>query len=194
MKIGIFSGSFNPVHIGHIIIANHVIEHYDIDEVWLLVTPHNPLKEESTLLDEKERLRMVELAVAPYEKIIASDFEFSLPRPSYTFETLKSLKNRYLEHDFVLMIGSDNWCDIASWRDYECMLNQFKLLVYPRLDYQISIPKKFRNHVEALDSPILEISSTFIREELKNNKNIRPFVPVEVYEYIKEKNLYGETD
>mgnify|MGYP001190350857 CR=1 FL=1 len=194
MKIGIFSGSFNPIHIGHIILANYVIEHADIDQVWFLVTPQNPLKEEGVLLNESERLEMVKLATAPYEKMCASDFEFHLPRPSYTVATLNALRNSYPEHEFTLMIGSDNWTEISNWKDYEWMLSQYKLLVYPRLDHQISIPKKLRSTVEALDSPVVEISSSFIREELKEGKNIRPFVPVEVYEYIKEKKLYSEAD
>lgn len=190
MKIGIFSGSFNPIHIGHIILANHVVENTDIEEVWFLVTPRNPLKEESLLLCESERLRMVELAVAPYEKMKASDFEFSLPRPSYTIDTLKALEENFSDDEFVMIIGSDNWCGISSWKDYEEILKQFKVLVYPRLDYQIAIPKKLRSTVEALDSPVVEISSSLIREELREEKNVRPFLPVEVYEYIKEKNLY----
>lgn len=190
MKIGIFSGSFNPIHIGHIILANHVIEHTEIDEVWFLVTPHNPLKEESSLLDEQERLQMAQLAIAPYKKMKASDFEFSLPRPSYTIDTLTALRQKFPEHEFSLIIGSDNWNDIASWKNYEAIIDQYKILVYPRLDYRVTIPKKLKSSIETLDSPIIEISSTHIREEIAAGNNIRPFVPFEVFEYITKNKLY----
>lgn len=194
MKIGIFSGSFNPIHVGHLILANYVTEHANIDEVWFLVTPQNPLKDEAILLNQAERLEMVKLATEPYEKMIASDFEFYLPRPSYTVDTLDALSVKFPEHEFVLMIGSDNWTEIANWKNYEWILKQYKLIVYPRLGHQIAIPKKLRNTVEALDSPIIEISSSFLRDELLAGRNIRPFVPFEVYDYIKNKRLYSETD
>lgn len=192
MNIGIFSGSFNPIHIGHIILANDVIEYTDIDEVWFLVTPHNPLKNEASLLDEMERLKMVELATKPYNRMKVSDFEFDLPRPSYTVDTLKALHKKYPDHNFTLIIGADNWSHIETWKDYKEIISNFNLLIYPRLDYRVTIPQKLRNTVKLLDSPIIEISSTSIREGLREHKNVRPFLPVETHDYIVNNQLYCE--
>lgn len=190
MNIGIFSGSFNPVHAGHLILANYIVEFTDIDEVWFLVSPHNPLKENSDLLDEKERFRMVELALEKYPKLCVSDFEFNLPRPSYTIHTLESLTRAYPDHDFTLIIGADNWRDFDRWRDYDRIAKEYLIRVYPRLGFRVSIPPRYKAKVEALDSPIIDISSTFIRESIAADKNVRAFLPEEVYDYIEEKNLY----
>ncbi len=164
MKIGIFSGSFNPIHIGHMVLANFITEFTDIDEVWFLVTPQNPLKEDTLLLDENTRFEMTRRALANYPKLKASDFEFSLPRPSYTVHTLEALSEAYPENTFALIIGADNWESFDRWRDFEGILEQYRIYVYPRLGYRISISKKLKENVEALNSPIIEISSTFIRE------------------------------
>lgn len=190
MNIGIFSGSFNPIHIGHLILANYITEFTDMDEIWFLVTPQNPLKENTNLLDEQLRLEMVEKGLIDYPKLKASDFEFSLPRPSYTINTLDALSEQYPEHNFSLIIGADNWVVFDRWKDSENIIKKYKVYVYPRLDCRISIPKKFKNRVEALESPILEISSTFIRDSIRNGKNIKVFLPDSVYKYIKKNNLY----
>lgn len=190
MKIGIFSGSFNPIHIGHLILANYIVEYTDVDEVWFVVTPHNPLKEESSLLDEQERLNMVELAVKPYRKLHASDIEFSLPRPSYTLDTLKALSRAYATHEFCLIIGGDNWESFSAWKGYQEIIDNYKIFVYPRLDAKITVSTKLKNKVEILDSPIIEISSTSIREALEEGKCVRPYLPDEVFDYITEKKLY----
>lgn len=190
MNIGIFSGSFNPIHIGHLILANYITEFTDINEIWFLVTPQNPLKENAELLDEQLRLKMVELGLVDYPQLKASDFEFSLSRPSYTINTLEALSKEYPEHNFSLIIGADNWVVFDRWKDSEEILKNHKVYVYPRLDCRISIPKKFKNRVEALESPILEISSTFIRDSIKEEKNIKVFLPDAVYNYIKDNNLY----
>lgn len=190
MNIGIFSGSFNPIHIGHLILANYITEYSSLDEVWLLVTPHNPLKDDHILLDETIRLKMTDLAIKNYPKIKLSDIEFSLPRPSYTINTLNELKKKYPEHTFSLIIGADNWERFDQWKNSGDILANYKIYVYPRYGYSVSMENRLRKTVEILNSPIVEISSTFIREGLKNGRNLQAFMPEIVYKYIKEHNLY----
>lgn len=190
MKIGIFSGSFNPIHVGHLILANYIVEYTDIEEVWLLVSPLNPLKSEDDLSDKYVRLEMTKLALEGYPKIKASDFEFDLPKPSYTINTLDALKVKYPEHDFTLVIGADNWAIFESWHETDKILENYKLKIYPRLGFRIKIPDRLKQKVEALDSPIIEVSSTFIREGIEAGKNMRPFLTKNVYDYIIEKGLY----
>ena len=190
MNVGIFSGSFNPIHVGHLILANYIVEFTEIDEVWLLVSPQNPFKVNENLLDEDTRLEMTKLAVADYPKLKACDFEFSLPKPSYTVNTLTELKKEFPENDFTLIVGADNWSVFEDWKNHDEIIEKFKLRIYPRLGYRISIPSKQKKNVEAMDSPIIEISSTFIRENIHAGKNMRPFLPDRVYEYIIKKKLY----
>lgn len=190
MNIGIFSGSFNPIHIGHLILGNYITEFTDIDEVWYLVTPLNPLKRDTTFLDEDIRLEMVKLALDDYPNLRASDFEFSLPRPSYTIVTLDELSMKYPEHNFSLIIGADNWEKFEQWKEYTKILDKYKIFVYPRLGYRLSISSKLKNRVEALDSPIVEISSTFIRESISTRHDMKSMIPQKVYEYIRANELY----
>ena len=191
MKIGIFSGSFNPIHVGHLILGSYIVENTDIEQVWFVVTPHNPLKKQETLLDENERLKMVQLATDPYgEELVASDFEFSLPRPSYTVDLLATLDEKYPEHEFSLVIGGDNWDTFSTWKDYDKIIKGYRIIIYPRLDSKLNLSAKRRGKVEILDSPIIEISSTDIREGLKAGKNMRAYLPIEVFEYIHKNNLY----
>lgn len=190
MNIGVFSGSFDPVHIGHLVLANYITEFTEIDEVWFLVSPQNPLKKDRALSDEMQRLKMVELALSEYPNLRASDFEFSLPRPSYTVNTLDMLSKKHPEHNFSLVIGADNWSVFDNWKNYEEIISRFNIKVYPRLGCRISIPPTLRESVEALESPIIEISSTFIRESISSGKDMRAFLPCEVYEFVEQHGLY----
>ena len=172
MNIGIFGGSFNPVHFGHVGLAKWIIEHTDLDEVWLLVSPNNPLKPAGILAPEEERLAAVREAIKGIPGLVASDFEFSLPRPSYTANTLRALQKTYPEHTFTLLIGEDNLAIFDQWREYDFILDHFRLFVYPRHGCEISLPaciKKARNITFLADAPYFDVSSTQIREKAIRN-------------------------
>ncbi|OJU54474.1 MAG: nicotinic acid mononucleotide adenylyltransferase [Bacteroidales bacterium 45-6] len=190
MNIGILSGSFNPIHQGHLMIANFIAEFSPLDEIWFVVSPQNPLKSPTSLADQSLRLQMVKLALEGYEKLNASDFEFHQPIPSYTIDTLKALEMAYPEHRFSLVIGADNWAVFEKWRHYEQIIQNYHIYIYNRLGYPVSIPESFRSQVETLDSPVVEISSTFVRQSIKDGKNIQAFLPEKVWKYIKENQLY----
>jgi nicotinate-nucleotide adenylyltransferase len=185
MKTGIFSGSFNPIHIGHLALANWICEYGDIDELWFLVSPQNPLKKGHELSDETDRLQLVEAAIKGYSKFKASDFEFHLPRPSYTITTLRALKEKFPDRDFVLIMGADSWDIFHQWKDYEAIINEFSIMVYPRKGYEIEIPETYIN-VKKIDAPLFEVSSTFIRQSIKDKKDVRFFLPQVPWEIIKK--------
>lgn len=191
MKIGLYFGTFNPIHIGHLIIANHMAEYSGLDQVWMVVTPHNPHKKKSTLLEDHHRLHMVRLATDFFEKIESSDIEFKLPQPNYTVHTLAYLKEKFPKNEFSLIMGEDNLSSLHKWKNYETILEHHKIYVYPRL---ISSETKstLQNHqnVFRIDAPILELSSTFIRESIKNGKNVIPMLPNKVWEYIDHNLFY----
>ena len=188
-QIGIFSGSFNPIHVGHVILGNYMREFTCLDEVWFVVTPHNPLKTTNELFDDDVRLHMVRLALSDFEHLQASDVEFQLPRPSYTIDTLTFLKNSHPDTDFTLIIGGDNWTNFHLWKSYEQLRREFPILIYPRLGEEITIPKEFQKNVQVVSAPIMGISSTFIRNSIKVGKNVRAFVPEEVWKFIEEKGV-----
>ena len=201
MKIGLYFGTFNPIHIGHLIIANHFAEYSGLDQIWMVVTPHNPLKNKETLLDDYQRLQLVYLATEDYPKIKPSDIEFKLPQPNYTVTTLVHLQEKYPQHIFSLIMGEDNLKSLHKWKNHEVILQNYEIYVYPRLDAKdrlaesISLEGENKNFmskakIHLIDAPIVEISSTFIRENIKNKKNIVPLLSSKVWEYIDHNNLY----
>lgn len=191
MKIGLYFGTFNPIHIGHLIIANHMAEYSDLDQIWMVVTPHNPLKKKSTLLDDYHRLHMVHLATKDFPKIKPSDIEFKLLQPNYTVNTLAHLKEKYPNYKFSLIMGEDNLKSLHKWKNYEFILAHHDIYVYPRLSSDEE-NLEFKNHpkIHIIDAPIVEISSTFIRENIKNGKNVQPLLPNEVWKYIDHNIFY----
>jgi nicotinate-nucleotide adenylyltransferase len=191
MKIGLYFGTFNPIHVGHLIIANHMAEHADLDQVWMVVTPHNPLKKKSTLLADHHRLEMVFLATEDFPKIKPSDIEFKLSQPNYTVNTLVHLEEKYPEHTFSLIMGEDNLKSFHKWKNYEAILAHHDIYVYPRLDATAE-NTLFKNHskIHLIDAPVVEISSTSIRENIKKGKNVLPLLPPKVWEYIDHNNFY----
>ena len=191
MKIGLYFGTFNPIHVGHLIIANHMAEHADLDQVWLVVTPHNPLKKKSTLLDDYHRLQMVFLATEDYPKLKPSDIEFKLAQPNYTVNTLVHLEEKYPNHEFSLIMGEDNLKSFHKWKNYEAILEHHEIYVYPRISVEEE-NQKFKNHskIHMIDAPVVEISSTAIRSNIKLGKNVRPLLPEKVWEYIDHNLFY----
>lgn len=191
MKIGLYFGTFNPIHTGHLIIANHMAEYSGLDQIWLVVTPHNPLKKKSTLLDDHHRLQMVFLATEDYPKLKPSDAEFRLPQPSYTVNTLAHLQEKFPTHQFSLIMGEDNLNSLHKWKNYEVILQNHTIYVYPRINSEvISDDIAAASHISKIDAPIIEISSTFIRNSIKENKNVRPLLPEKVWHYITHNLFY----
>jgi nicotinate-nucleotide adenylyltransferase len=191
MKIGLFFGTFNPIHIGHLTIGNHIVEHSDLDQVWFMVTPQSPFKQKSSLLDNHQRLEMVYLATKDYDKLRPCDIEFGLKQPNYTIDTLTYLEEKYPEHQFALIMGEDNLKSLHKWKNYELILDHYAIYVYPRISNG-SRPERFKNHpkIFTVSAPIMELSSTFIRNEINEGRNIRPMLPEHVWHYIDEMNFY----
>lgn len=188
MKIGLFFGSFNPIHIGHLIIANHVLNETNLDKIWFVVSPVNPFKINSELLDETARLSLVDMATRSDERLAASDIEFQLPKPSFTINTLLFLKNKYADHDFCIIMGSDNFKDLDKWKSYEDIIANYRILIYSRNGFDIK--NEWNANIDLLNAPILNISSTAIREIIKKGKSIRYLVPESVRKEIHEKGYY----
>lgn len=186
MNIGIFSGSFNPIHIGHLALANYLCEYEELDEVWFLVSPQNPLKQNRELMADEWRLHLVRLAVEGYPRFRASDFEFHLSRPSYTIHTLDKLQAAYPEHTFHLIIGSDNWQLFPRWYQWERILQEHRLIVYPRPGYSVDVDT-LPAGVKLSSAPTFEISSTFIRQALQEGRDVRYFLHPAVYEALTQK-------
>jgi nicotinate-nucleotide adenylyltransferase len=191
MKIGLYFGTFNPIHVGHLIIANHMAEYSDLDQIWLVVTPHNPHKQKNSLLDDYHRFEMVYLATKNYPKLKPSDVEFKLPQPNYTVNTLAHLQEKYPQHEFSLIMGEDNLNSLHKWKNYAIILQNHAIYVYPRLNSG-EIDEQFVNHpkIHRIGAPVLELSSTFIREGIKNWKIVSPMLPEKVWEYIDHNMFY----
>jgi nicotinate-nucleotide adenylyltransferase len=190
MKIGLFFGSFNPVHIGHLIIGNFMATQTDLQQVWFIISPQNPLKPKKTLLRDYDRLHLVRLAIGDNLQLRASDIEFNLSQPSYTIDTLAVLKEKYPNNEFVLIMGGDNLASLPKWKSYELILRDYDIYVYSRPDYDVSalIAQPRVRLYEAV--PLMEISATYIRECLKNGKSIQYLVPDPVFHYLQTSNLY----
>lgn len=191
MKVGLYFGTFNPIHVGHLTIANHMAEYSDLDQIWFVVTPHSPFKKKSSLLDNYQRLEMVYLATKDYTKLKPSDIEFNLPQPNYTINTLTYLKEKYPDYEFALIMGEDNLKSFHKWKNYELILEGHDIYVYPRIS-EGKTETQFDQHpkIHHVNAPIMELSSTFIRKSIKNDKNIRPMLPEHVWEYVDEMNFY----
>ncbi len=191
MKIGLYFGTFNPIHIGHLTIANHMAEYSDLDQIWLVVTPHNPFKKKSSLLDNHQRLEMVYRATKDYTKLKPSDIEFNLPQPNYTINTLTYLQEKHPDYEFALIMGEDNLKSFHKWKNYELILQGHDIYVYPRIS-EGTVETQFDGHpkIHHVAAPIMELSSTFIRKSIKAGKNIRPMLPEHVWEYVDQMNFY----
>ncbi|CAN5911601.1 nicotinate (nicotinamide) nucleotide adenylyltransferase [soil metagenome] len=189
MKIGLFFGSFNPIHIGHLVLANYMLEFTELERIWFVISPHNPLKEKKTLLNDNHRLQMVRLAIGEHTKMKASTIEFKLPQPSYTVNTLAHITEKHPEHEFALIMGADNLGSFQKWKNYEYILEHHKIYVYPRPGYE---PGELVNHlsVKFTEAPLMEISSSFLREAIKNKKDVRYFFTDVVWSYLKEMHFY----
>ncbi|MRN04949.1 nicotinate (nicotinamide) nucleotide adenylyltransferase [Riemerella anatipestifer] len=191
-KVSLFFGSFNPIHIGHLILANYILEHSDMDELWFVVSPQNPFKEKKSLLADHNRLEMVELAIKNYPKMRASNIEFSLPQPSYTIDTLTYLHEKYPDHNFSLIMGEDNLASLHKWKNADRLVEQYQIIVYPRIfeHTEEEYPYKYHPNIHQINAPIIELSSTEIRNMIKNGKNTRPMLPIEVFEYLDGSHFY----
>ena len=191
-KVGLFFGSFNPIHIGHLILANYILENSDMAELWFVVSPQNPFKDKKTLLKDHNRLDMVQLSVKTYPKMRASNVEFSLPKPSYTIDTLTYLKEKYPDHSFALIMGEDNLKGLPKWKNAEKLIENHQIIVYPRIFEGERQDNEYLKHenISMINAPIIELSATEIRNMIKNGKNVRPMLPPEVYEYLDGSNFY----
>ncbi len=192
MNIAVYSGSFDPIHTGHAMLASYCAQYCDgVDQVWLMVSPQNPLKPGTTTAGERQRLDMARMVAEGCNGVYASDFETGLPRPSYTYHTLCALRRQMPQHHFRLMIGSDNWLMFQKWKDWENILSEFGLLIYPRPGYPVDTDSLPDNATYLADAPQIELSSTFIREGLRQRLSMNYFLPSSVYKYILDNNLYG---
>jgi nicotinate-nucleotide adenylyltransferase len=190
MKVGLYFGSFNPVHIGHLIIGSYVANHTDVNQVWFVVSPQNPLKKSSTLLNEYHRLHLVQLAIEKDDQLKVSNIEFKLPKPSYTIDTLTYLAEKYPTHKFSIIIGSDSLQNINKWKNYEQLLKAYSFFVYLRPGFEI---KAIAPNITLLSAPLLEISSTLVRQAIREGKSVRYLVPETVREEIERNNYYKVT-
>ena len=188
MKIGLYFGSFNPVHVAHLIIANHILNETEIDKVWFVVSPQNPFKSESNLLNEYHRLHLVRLATEEDNRIKASDIEFGLPKPSYTSNTLAYLAEKYPDHEFCIILGSDSFQNLHKWKNYEVIVKNYPVYVYRRSGFEVENQAGANLHI--LDVPLLQLSATQIRKYIKEGKSVRYMLPDKVLEEIEKGGYY----
>jgi nicotinate-nucleotide adenylyltransferase len=187
---GLLFGSFNPVHIAHVAIAGYMKEFEGLDEIWFIISPRNPFKSSGQLVSPPARLEMTRLAIMHYPAFSASDFEFNMPLPSYTINTLEKLSGEYPGRDFRLILGTDNIESIGHWKEGKTLVNEYKFLFYPRPGTENASLSIFRN-ARITDAPLIEVSSTFIRESIRSGKNMRAFVPSETWDYIEKNGFYS---
>lgn len=203
MKIGLYFGTFNPIHVGHLVIANYMADFTDLDQVWLVVSPQNPLKEKSTLLTDYHRLALVKIAIDDNPKLRASDIEFNLPKPSYTAKTLAYLKEKYPADEFALIMGEDNLRTLHKWHNHDILLKNHKIYVYPRVltiqeeaeisDINSQIGNDFASNPNVIycdDAPVMKVSASFVRNAIKEGKDVRYLLTSPVQKYIEEMNFY----
>ena len=188
MHIGLYFGSFNPIHTGHLIVANTVAQSSYVDEVWFIVSPHNPLKEQNTLLNEYDRLHLVKLAIEGNNKLNVSDLEFKLPKPSYTIDTIIYLKEKYPKHTFSIVMGSDSFNNLERWKNVETLINLTDFIIYERPQFKVI--NKLNAKIVIVEAPLLDISATYIRKKIKSKQSIQYLLPDEVIEEIKKNNYY----
>ncbi|MBT8233982.1 MAG: nicotinate-nucleotide adenylyltransferase [Saprospiraceae bacterium] len=193
MKVGLYFGSFNPVHVGHMIIANHMVNNTDMDQLWMVVSPHNPLKQKKTLAKDYDRLHLLNLAIGDLTNIKASDIEFKLPKPSYTIDTMVYLEEKYPQHQFCLIMGGDNLASFHKWKNYEKLLENYPIYVYRRPNYDLPEIASHENIILE-EAPLLDISASFIRSQIRSKKSIKYLVPDKVYEYLLEDPIYNRLD
>ncbi len=189
LTIGLFFGSFNPIHIGHMVIAEYIAGYSDVNELWFVVSPQNPFKKQHNLLDDYQRLELVHRAIGKDPRFRVSDIEFYMPKPSYTVDTLTYLSDKYPDYTFKIIIGADNLVSFKKWKNYELLEEKYTRLVYPRHGVSGEEMRKHSN-IEIVNAPKIEISSSFIRKAIKEGKTVRYFMPQAVYEYIDEMNFY----
>jgi nicotinate-nucleotide adenylyltransferase len=190
MKIALFFGSFNPIHIGHLALANYVVEFTEYRQLWFVVSPHNPLKKKAGLLDDYLRLDLINEAIKDFDSFKASNIEFGMPQPSYTIHTLAALSEKYPQHEFALLIGEDNLNSFHKWKNYERILESYKILVYPRIDSNINTNIATHPAIVKLKAPIIELSSTMIRDAIKSGKDVRYFLPEKIFQKIDKEGYY----
>ena len=191
MKIGLFFGTFNPIHVGHLIIANYMAEFSDLEEVWFVVTPKSPFKQKETLLSNHHMLAMANIAVENYPKLKTSDIEFKLQQPNYTINTLIHIEEKFPNHQFCLLLGEDNLKGFQKWKNYETILKNYELYIYPRISKEEIAPEFINNSkIHIINAPIVQISSTFIRKAIKDKKDISTMLPCNVWKYMDEMNFY----
>ena len=190
MKVGLYFGTFNPIHVGHLIIANHFAEYTDLDQIWCVVTPQNPFKAKQSILDNHQRLEMVYQATKDFSKIVPCDIEFNLNQPNYTVNTLAYLEEKYPDYNFALIMGEDNLISLPKWKNSEILIDRYPIYVYPRKLKSDKNNAQIKGQIIKVQAPIIEISSSFIRSSIKSGKNIRPLLPNDVWKYLDEMNFY----